>query len=60
MDALTKKQKKVFAKALRVYFDKCEDDYETSVIILELAQKFKTSNADEIKNDLQMLTSYPY
>jgi len=60
MDALTKKQKKVLGQALRLLFDKSEDNYDTSVTILELAQKFETRNADEIKNDLHFITSNPY
>lgn len=59
MDALSKKERKVLGKALRLLFDK-SDDYKTSSTISDLAQKFKTSNADEIKNDLLFLTDNPY
>ncbi|MHC0442352.1 hypothetical protein [Flavobacterium sp. 3-210] len=59
MDALSKKEKKVLGQALRLLFDK-SDDYKTSSIVSDLAQKFETSNADEIKNDLLFLTDNPY
>ncbi|TDO77629.1 hypothetical protein EV143_104396 [Flavobacterium chryseum] len=59
MDALTKKEKKVLGQALRLLFDKSED-FKTSTTVLELAQKFETKNADEMKNDLQFITNNPF
>ncbi|MBE8727945.1 hypothetical protein [Flavobacterium hungaricum] len=59
MDALTKKEKKVLAQALRLLFDKTED-FTVCSSISDLAAKLQTSNADEIKNDLQFITSNPY
>jgi hypothetical protein len=52
---LSKKEKKVLGKALRLLFDET-DDYKINVRISDLAEKFKTNNAEEIKNDLLFIT----